>query len=170
MVSGTSHSDIKTEWVVSVRLVHFPSYLLPEGELYVGCSTPFARASFGGFQSCSSVLVGEGLVQRKPLPLGLGLWSPQCTELPGVCVTPHWTCHTHTPKKDLSPAQTSFYLGLFGFARIKAVKETFSLQIYREGSALLFGDEGFEALGESFPEGSSPFWAGQHVRVHRCSS
>lgn len=37
------------------------------------------------------------------------------------------------------------------------MKETFSLQIYREGPALLFGDEGFEALGESFPEGSSPF-------------
>lgn len=25
------------------------SYPLPEGELYVGCSMPFARASFGGF-------------------------------------------------------------------------------------------------------------------------
>lgn len=153
MVSGTSHSDIKIEWVVSVRLVHFHSYLLPEGEFYVGCSTPFAKASFGGFQSCSSVLVGESLVQRKPLPLGLGLWSPQCAELPGVFV---WLLtQPITPQEDLSPAQTSFHLGLFGIARIKAVTEIFSLQICREGLPLLFGDQGNRFLRDLLSEQGS---------------
>lgn len=107
MVSGTSHSDIKIEWVVSVCLVHFPSYPLPEGELW-----DVAHRLQGLPLGDSFNHVVESLLERarceEALPLGLG-YIKSCVHRAPVGAHCATRDSPSAPQNSLSPAQTSFF-------------------------------------------------------------